>query len=61
MIGISWKEFLSIDVHEAEIELLRKRERTGRPLGDDSFIEKIELLLNRKLKPQKPGPKGKDK
>lgn len=44
-----------------EIELLRKHERTGRPLGADSFIEKMELLLDRKLKPQKPGPKKKDK
>ena len=61
MLGISWKEFLSVDVQEAEIELLRKHERTGRPLGEDSFIEKMELLLNRKLRPQKPGPKGKDK
>ena len=61
MIGINWKEFLSVDVHEADIELLRKHERTGRPLGGDSFIEKIELLLKRKLRPQKPGPKRKDK
>ena len=31
--------------------------RTGRPLGDDSFIEKAEELLNRDLKKKKPGPK----
>ena len=59
MAGMSWKEFLSTDVQEADIELLRKHERTGRPLGEDSFIEKIESLLNRRLKPQKPGPKKK--
>ena len=61
MVGISWKEFLSFDVQETEIELLRKHERTGRPLGDNPFVEKLELLLNRKLRPQKPGPKSKDK
>ena len=44
-----------------EIELFRKHERTGRPLGMDSFIEKMERLLGRKLKPEKPGPKKKDK
>jgi len=33
----------------------------GRPLGIDSFIATMELLLGRKLKPQKPGPKKKDK
>jgi hypothetical protein len=40
---------------------LKKHEQTGRPLEADSFIEKIELLLDRKLKPKKPGPKKKDK
>ena len=61
IVGISWKEFLSFDVQETEIELLRKHERTGRPLGDNPFVEKLELLLNRKLRPQKPGPKSKEK
>ncbi|WP_300458547.1 hypothetical protein [Desulfobacula sp.] len=50
-----------IDVHTSEIEVFRKHERTGRPLGVDSFIDRIELLLDRKLKPEKPGPKKKDK
>jgi putative transposase len=57
----NWKDFLRNDVNEAEIDLLRKHERTGRPLGKDSFIETIETLLNRRLKPQKPGPKRKEK
>lgn len=35
-----------------------KHERTGRPLGDESFIEKAERLLQRDLKKKKPGPKG---
>ena len=48
------------DVKEAETDLLRKHERTGRPLGKDSFIETMESLLNPRLKPQKPGPKRKD-
>ncbi len=61
MVNKSWKKFLALDLQEAEIELLRKHERTGRPLGEDSFIEKMELLLNRRLRPQKPGPKKKDK
>ena len=57
----NWNDFLKHDVQDAEIELFRQHERTGRPLGVDSFIEKLERLLGRKLKPQKPGPKGKDK
>ena len=34
-----------------------KHERTGRPLGNDSFIEMAESLLERDLKKKKPGPK----
>jgi putative transposase len=56
-----WKQFLSVDVEEPEMELFRKHERTGRPLGEDAFIEKLERILDRTLKPQKPGPKGKNK
>ncbi len=55
------ERFLGEDVQESEIELFRRNERTGRVLGTDSFIEKMELFLDRKLKPQKPGPKKKDK
>jgi putative transposase len=36
-------------------------QRTGRPMGADAFIEKLEQFLDRKLKQQKPGPKKKDK
>ena len=56
-----WEQFLSTDAQDLEIEMFRKHERTGRPVGDDSFIEKMEMLLDRNLKPQKPGPKGQDK
>ena len=56
-----WEKFLVSDTQEQEIALLRKHERTGRPLGGDSFIESLERLLDRDLKPQKPGPKKKDK
>ena len=33
---------------------------TGRPMGNDQFIEKIEILLGRDLKKKKPGPKSDD-
>jgi putative transposase len=58
IIGGNWKKFLAVDSQEAEMELFRKHERTGRPLGEDSFIDKMELLLGRRFKPRKPGPKG---
>jgi len=59
MVNKPWKRFLSVDAAEPEIELFRKHERTGRPLGENDFIEKLERLLDRTLKPQKPGPKRK--
>jgi putative transposase len=37
--------------------LFRKHERTGRPMGDDGFIERLERLIDRPLKLKKPGPK----
>lgn len=52
-----WKIFLSDTVQEQERELFCRHERTGRPLGTDMFIEKIETLTNRVLCRQKPGPK----
>jgi len=56
----TWKKFLAFDLQDFEMEMFRKHERTGRPLGEDSFIEKMEVLLDRQLTPQKPGPKKKD-
>jgi len=43
------------------IEEFERHERTGRPLGDESFIEFAEKLLDRDLKKKKPGPKGEAK
>jgi REP element-mobilizing transposase RayT len=48
-------------VRYSEIALFRKHERTGRPIGDDAFIERLDRLLDRELKPNKPGPKAIDK
>ena len=59
MVSTSWKRFLSTCAREHEIDILKKHERTGRPLGEDGFVETLETLLNRKLKCQKPGPKKK--
>ena len=61
-MGIYGREdFLAFDAQEPEIELFRKHERTGWPLGVDPFIGTMELFLGRKRKLQKPGPKKKDK
>ncbi|MCF8131220.1 MAG: hypothetical protein K9N10_22135 [Deltaproteobacteria bacterium] len=55
-----WDSFLTDDVLNDEMELFRKHERTGRPMGDSFFIENLETLLDRILEPQKPDPKVHD-
>jgi putative transposase len=46
------------EVSEA-FRVLRQSETTGRPLGSDNWVEKLEVLTSRQLKPQKRGPKRK--
>jgi putative transposase len=53
-----WKLFLSSGGEEDKMNHIRRHERTGRPLGSDGFVEKLESTLERALKRQKPGPKG---
>jgi putative transposase len=36
---------------------LRKAERIGRPIGESSFLDRLERETGRVLKPRKPGPK----
>ncbi len=53
-----WRLFLNGAGQESLIDDIRKHERTGRPLGRESFIEKLETTLERPLRRGKPGPKG---
>lgn len=43
---------------EVEFKRLRQSETTGRPLGSDAWIEKLESITGRTLKAQKRGPKA---
>jgi len=40
---------------------VKLHERTGRPLGSESFIRQLESLLSRSLFPKKSGPKPKER
>lgn len=42
------------DLSTDHIPRIETHERTGRPLGDDSFVERLETLTGRVLKRQKP-------
>jgi len=53
-----WSALLSSGLDEDDYETLRRHERTGRPLGDEVFIEHLETELGRSLKKGKPGRKA---
>ena len=42
---------------EEQLRDLRNHARTGRPLGDATFVERLEKLVGRVLRPRKPGRK----
>ncbi len=50
-----WSGFLSQGTDDEEQSLLRRHERTGRPLGSKKFVRRLERKLGRKLRPQKGG------
>ncbi len=52
-----WQNFLSGEPSEKEYEALRRHERTGRPLGGESFLKRLEQQTSRVLRRMKPGPK----
>ena len=55
-----WRAFLSEAANEDGILLLKKHERTGRPLGRQRFAVGREKSLGRRLLRQPPGPKRKN-
>jgi len=51
-----WSEYLASGSDDQD-ERLALHQRTGRPLGDESFVERLEKLAGRRLRPGKPGIK----
>ncbi|HLF10393.1 MAG TPA: transposase [Gammaproteobacteria bacterium] len=50
-----WPKYLELDSAQSEHNALRQHGRTGRPLGDDAFIECLEKLTGRRLICGEPG------
>ena len=53
----NWVDFLNRDISPEIRSQLQQHERTGRPIGDIAFIEKLEALLRIRLRLKKPGRK----
>ncbi len=52
-----WKNYLK-EMRSIDLQEMERHERTGRPLGNERFVELAERLLGRDLKKKKPGPKA---
>jgi len=50
-----WQRLLDSALPEDQLKEFRRHGRTGRPLGNDSFLERLEALVGRILRPQKGG------
>jgi len=56
-----WRQYLMEPLEAEQEELWRSHERTGRPLGEVAFLDRIEGILGRSVRPAKRGPKPKEK
>jgi len=55
-----WRAYLSMGLEESMPPTFRRHKRTGRPLGSPAFLDRLEILLQRPLRPRRPGHKRKD-
>ncbi len=53
-----WEEFLRSTTSEQDIKMLQQHGRTGRPLGRDGFLARLEKSIGRLFKPKKSGWKS---
>jgi putative transposase len=60
MVG-DWRGFVGRPVEQEQAELLRVHSRTGRPLGAQQFVKRLEAQIGRLLRRQRPGPKPQTK
>ncbi|WP_144019034.1 hypothetical protein [Paucidesulfovibrio gracilis] len=58
MVG-NWKMYLAEPEDETDYDVFKASEESGKPLGGETFVEKLEVLLGRPLKPKKRGRKKK--
>ena len=57
----NWRDYLESSESEEMLQDIRKHSRNGRPLGTNEFVRRLERILGRQLRPQKPGPKAQAK
>ena len=50
-----WRGLLNSVIPEQELRDLREHGHTGYPLGNTTFVERLERVIGRRLRPGKPG------
>jgi putative transposase len=60
MSAKQWRKELAEDLSDSELRRMRLNTHTGRPLGSDSFLSKLEKLLGRRVRPLPVGRPKKD-
>jgi putative transposase len=58
-VAADWGERLAADEDAPQVAALRRQTHTGRPCGGEGFVERLEGLLERVLRPGKRGRKVK--
>ena len=54
-----WDSFIALDIPKAEMDAIQSHLKTGRPRGADSFLDAVEEMIGRPVRPQKRGRKPK--
>jgi len=55
----NWSQYLTAEEKKERLRVIRHHSTTGRPLGSEKFIQKLENQVRRVLRKEKPGPKKK--
>ena len=55
----AWRTYLMAGETESNLATIRQRTHTGRPLGNAEFVHNLEKIAQRRLAPQKRGPREK--
>ena len=56
----NWEGLLASGLPEADKDSIKRHGKTGRPLGNEDFLDTVEKMTGRKVRLQKPGPKPKN-
>jgi putative transposase len=55
----NWENFINDPITNRDLNIIRRHEKNGRPLGEANFIEDLEKKLGKIIRPRKRGPRKK--